>query len=95
MSRSAARSRFVAHSLFMGALSEACDAGERIPCVGEPETWTSDHAELQEAAIHGCGVCDQFTACKRYVTAFPEPSGVWAGMTPKQQLAANRKETTS
>ena len=88
------RERAEAHGRLMGALSAACDDGERVPCVGEPETWDGELPELEEAAIHGCGVCDQFKACRRYVTAYPEPEGVWAGLT-NQQRATNRRETTA
>ena len=88
------RERTEAHGRLMGALARATDHGERIPCIGKPDVWDGELAELQEAAVHGCGVCARFTACKRYVTAFPEPEGVWAGLT-SQQRAANRREATS
>ena len=85
------RDRTEAHSRLMGALTAACEAGERVPCIGKPDVWDGELPELQEAAIHGCGVCDQLDACRRYVSAFPEPVGVWAGMTPKQQKRLNRE----
>ena len=88
------RKRTEAHGRLMGALTAACDDGERAPHVGEPETWDAELPELQEAAIHGCGVCDQFKACRRYITAYPEPEGVWAGLTQAEQKRLHRKETT-
>lgn len=84
--------RIEAHSRLMGALAKVSDGGERIPCIGDPETWDAEHPELQEAAVHACGVCDQFNACRRYVTAYLEPEGIWAGLTPKQQTRLHREE---
>ena len=83
--------RTEAHSRLMAALAEACESGERVPCIGNPDTWDGEHPELQEAAIHGCHVCDQLDACRRYVLAFPEPVGVWAGMTAKAQKRLHRE----
>ena len=56
--------RTAAHSRLMGALAEACDAGERVPCVGKPDVWDGANVELQEAAIGSrwtrerAGFCD-------------------------------------
>ena len=80
-----------AHARLMGALARATDHGERVPCIGKPDVWDGEHPELQEAAIHACGICDQFTACRRYVAAHPEPEGIWAGLTPKEQKRLHRE----
>ena len=46
--------RIAAHGRLMSALAEACDAGERIPCIGKPGRWQSEDPAEQEAAAHGC-----------------------------------------
>ena len=83
--------RTEAHGRLMAALARATDHGERVPCVGKPDVWDGEDPELQEAAIHGCGTCDQLDACRGYVTAHPEPEGIWAGLKFRDQKRLHRK----
>ncbi len=84
--------RSTALQRLMGAIFEHDQAGELVPCV-EPRRghlWLSEHQADQEAAVHGCASCPALDACQAYVTAHPEPAGVWAGLTD-----TDRKKTQS
>lgn len=76
--------RSAALERLMGAIFEHEQAGEPVPCVNprRGHLWLSEHQANQEAAVHGCGACPALDACRTYVTAYPEPSGVWAAMVP-------------
>ena len=88
--------RLQAHSRLMAALQAATERGERIPCIGDPETWDGEHPELRDAARFGCQVCDQLTACRAYVTAHPEPGEcIWAGLNAREQKRLHRKESAA
>ncbi|MFH7324794.1 WhiB family transcriptional regulator [Aeromicrobium sp. JJY06] len=59
--------------------------------MSEPSLWLSDAQADQEAAGWRCMACPAIGACRRYVLAFPEPSAVWAGMTPSERSKSRRK----
>lgn len=54
-------------------------AGRSIPCVQEEGGWTADDSQSRARAAWRCLDCAAFLACERYVTEYPEQSGVWAG----------------
>jgi hypothetical protein len=66
------------------ALQQAGERGELVPCtvIERAHLWLSEDPEEQQAAAHGCVSCPALTACWEYVSAHPEPSGVWAGSLP-------------
>ncbi|MFO6454517.1 MULTISPECIES: WhiB family transcriptional regulator [unclassified Aeromicrobium] len=53
--------------------------------MAEPNLWLSESKADQEAAGWRCMACPAISACGEYVLAFPEPSAVWAGMTPSER----------
>lgn len=67
----------------MAAIFEHEEAGQPVPCVDprRGHLWLSEHHDDQEAAVHGCATCPALDTCRAYVSAFPEPTGVWAGLT--------------
>lgn len=71
----------------MGSIYAHVQAGSPVPCV-EPERghlWASERAAETEAAAWRCRRCPAIEACRTYVTAFPEPAGVWAGTKPTER----------
>jgi hypothetical protein len=73
----------------MGAIAEMVDAGEIVPCLNEERAylWLSEDPEAQRAAALGCRGCPALDACRTYVIAWPEPSGVWGGRVGKREVA--------
>ncbi len=74
----------------MASLFEHEQAGELVPCVDprRGHLWVSQHHTEQEAAAHGCASCPALASCRAYVTAHPEPAGVWAGVIPSERKPA-------
>lgn len=91
MTGPAQRNRVNAHARLMAAIGIEAEAGEPVPCVAGL-LWTSDDHAEQTAAAYRCRACHLLDACRRYVTAYPEPAGIWAGMTPIEQTKAHREE---
>ena len=85
------RDRIDAHAKLLTSIAGELDAGERVPCVGNPERWQSEDPAEQEAAAHGCQSCAALDACRRYVTAHPEPEGIWAGLKFRDQKRLHRE----
>lgn len=75
-------------------IADALDAGEAIPCMADGGLWLSDHQAEQEAAGWRCMACPVIADCRDYVTAHPEPTGVWAGMTQsdRKQVVRGRQD---
>ncbi|MEE6295709.1 WhiB family transcriptional regulator [Georgenia wangjunii] len=89
--------RRAALSAFLDELDRHNDAGAVIPCRGgaglEPGAWIDDDGgELSTAAAAACGACPALAACARYVEDFPEPAGIWAGVTSKDRRNRRRRE---
>lgn len=76
-----------AHGRFIAGITNRIDSGEHIPCTHEQHGrwWTSDQPRDQEAAAWLCGGCPALDACRSYVDAHPERSGVWAGRPPLEK----------
>ncbi|MFY0406908.1 WhiB family transcriptional regulator [Solicola sp. PLA-1-18] len=68
----------------MAKLHDLQGSGESIPCVGDPR-WVSDDPVAQAEAAVECGDCPALAACRRYFDAWPEPAGVWAGLTERDR----------
>ena len=56
--------RTAAHSRLMAAIAGELDAGERIPCIGNPDVWDGANVELQEAAIGSRWTREQVGFCE-------------------------------
>lgn len=86
------RARASAHARLMFAIKDHRDAGEQIPCLdpARADWWISEDREEAEAAAHGCLNCPALAACGKYVDAFPEKAGVWAGRVPKRRTGGGR-----
>lgn len=66
-------------------LAEAVDDGRTVPCVVDPDPYTSDdRAERTEAAA-ACSPCPVLVECGRFALANRERRWVWAGVdiTPR------------
>lgn len=76
-----------AHGRLMSILADLLDSGRRIPCTGSNRAaWTAeDDRDATEYAAAQCLACSALQACREYVTAFPEPVGVWAGLLPTER----------
>jgi hypothetical protein len=87
MTTKAERRRAIAHSHLMATIYNLRESGEPVPCVKRDRAhlWLSDDPAEQEAASLGCVDCPALAACFAYVSAHPEPSGVWAGARPRGQ----------
>lgn len=90
MTTKAERLRAIAHSRLMATIFELREDGEPVPCTnrGRSHLWLSEDPSEQEAASLGCVDCPALAACYAYVSAHPEPSGVWAGARPSGQRKA-------
>ena len=84
--------RIDAHGRLLAAIAVQLEASERIACLSDPARWQSEDKAEQEAAMFGCHSCAALEVCRRYVSAHPEPAGVWAGLNPHQQKRLHRKE---
>lgn len=84
--------RIRAHMQLMLEIREHRDADEKIPCLdaARADWWISEDREEAEAAAHGCLGCPALIACGRYVEAFPEKAGVWAGRVPTRRTGGGR-----
>lgn len=77
-----------AHALgrLQAAINDHADARETVPCHGDSSgLWISEDVDDLHAAATKCHDCPAITACAAYVQAFPEPSGTWAGLTPRER----------
>ncbi len=65
----------------MAAIHSQAEVGQYVPCIDarRGHLWLSESSEDREAAALGCSTCPALDACRTYVTAHPEPAGVWAG----------------
>jgi hypothetical protein len=83
------RGRFDALGRLMGAIADVVDAGGQVPCLNEDRghLWLSENPEAVQEAAHACLTCPALEACRSYVTAWPEPSGVWAGRVGRREVA--------
>lgn len=65
----------------MASIHTQSEAGQYVPCIDRRRghLWLSEDPEDREAAALGCSTCPALDACRTYVTAHPEPAGVWAG----------------
>lgn len=81
--------RMIALGQLLAAVRQQIDHGEIVPCLVEARShlWISEDQEAQRAAAFGCASCPALEACRSYVTAWPEPSGVWAGRVGKREVA--------
>lgn len=72
----------------MGAIADMVDEGEVVPCLNEERghLWLSEDPDAMQAAALGCSTCPALEACRSYVTAWPEPSGVWGGRVGKREV---------
>jgi hypothetical protein len=77
--------RHAGHADLMGALGLVVRAGGVVPCLGRRYVWASEDAATAAAAAAACLGCPALDACGAYVAAYPEPAGVWAGLTFKQR----------
>jgi len=69
--------QLAAHSRLLSAVSAEVDAGQRVPCLAEPDVWVSDDPADTEAAAQGClGCCSALDACRRYIEQHHEAAGV-------------------
>ncbi len=93
MTRHELDDRLAAHCKLMASIAIETDAGEVVPCVAGL-LWTSESPADQEAAAHRCRACHLIEECRRYVIEFPEVSGVWAAMTPKEQARLHKGATS-
>ncbi|MHB1063217.1 MAG: WhiB family transcriptional regulator [Georgenia sp.] len=70
-----------------------------VPCLTYPDAgWTDDDLEDQAYAARLCHACPALTACGDYITAWPEPTGAWAGTTERDRRPRQgrpRKETAA
>lgn len=68
-------------------IQAALDAGAVIPCCGpDGGDWIAEDADTQQRASAACYSCPLMTAaCETYITAYPEPAGVWSGLTPNER----------
>lgn len=77
-------------------IHDAQAAGRDVPCTSDPALWTADKwgRTRIRAMTRACRRCPVKTACEDYVTRFPEPTGFYAGTTPRarNQQATNSKE---
>lgn len=75
----------------MAAIHAEMEASGRVPCVDpvHGHLWLSDNHADQQTAVHGCLTCPVLDACTAYVTVWPEPAGIWAGV-PRRNI--QRKE---
>ncbi|WP_375003716.1 WhiB family transcriptional regulator [Aeromicrobium sp. CTD01-1L150] len=88
--------RMEALGRLLAEISRHQDNGEQAPCVHRERghLWLSEDPDEQEAASHAClTACPAFAACQTYVTAHPEPSGVWAGIHREQTPLKRKKKT--
>lgn len=72
--------------------------GRQIPCLDPSAAWawtTEDDPEAEDAAATACLPCPALRDCQAYVTAHPEPIGVWAATTPKHRRKAEREKRTA
>lgn len=60
------------------ATSRALDHGQRVPCIGRWQLWTSTDPEQRARAVAGCAGCPVLTECA--ACGMFEPTGVWAGI---------------
>ena len=87
--------RLKAHGQLMAVVRSATDEGRPVPC-DAGLLWTAeypdeeDRAYAEQSAARLCRACHLLEDCRRYVVAFPEPSGIWAGMNPSQQRRAHK-----
>lgn len=79
--------RDAAHSRLMLTIARHIDHGRTIPCTGRHrDTWTTENdPEATDYARNMCLSCPALRACRAYVTEHPEPTGVWAGLTPTER----------
>ncbi len=74
--------QLAAHDRLVSILADLAESGRPAPCVKTPVAeWTSEDAGDQEYIARLCLGCFARTACHEYITAYPEPAGVWAGLT--------------
>lgn len=74
-----------------GAIADALDDGKAVPCMADPSLWLSDTTADQVAASWRCMACSAIADCRAYALTYPEPSGVWAAMTPAERTKSRRK----
>jgi hypothetical protein len=74
----------------MAQLGVVTRGGQVVPCLGHRDTWTAADAATQKAAARACLDCPALDACAAYVTAHPEPTGTWAGLTEYQRAKQQR-----
>ena len=78
--------RLHAHGQLMLQLAGHLDNGQQVPCTGRNrDAWTSSNPEHIEFAAAQCLACPALRACREYVDAFPEPTGVWAATLPSER----------
>ena len=98
MTRPDESDRLKAHSRLIAAVRTASDEGQRVPC-DAGLLWTTeyqddeDHEYAEQSAIRLCRACHLLEECRRYVVAFPEPAGIWAGLNAREQKRLHRKES--
>jgi hypothetical protein len=69
----------------MGHLGRLVRNGTTIPCLHHRAAWKAGDDHTQQAAAKTCLDCPALAACAAYITAYPEPAGVWAGLTEKER----------
>lgn len=68
----------VAAAPLLAALLDVLD-GQRPPCAGDPELWTSDDPDDVAVAVEGCAPCPARRQCAAYADAIGATVGTWAG----------------
>ncbi|WP_120520503.1 WhiB family transcriptional regulator [Arthrobacter celericrescens] len=87
--------RLAAHADLMGRLGVLVRAGLTVPCLGHRAEWTAADDATARAAAASCRRCPALAACRAYVSAHPEPAGVWAGTTEKQRIGKHQTKGTA
>ena len=68
------------------AVADMAQSGHRVPCTGQhSKAWTSDEDEAQTYAAAHCQACPLLSMCREHITAWPEPTAVWAGLKPNER----------
>lgn len=79
------QARHDAHAELMGHLGRLTRNGTKVPCLDHRAVWAANDDQTQRACAAACLRCPALTECAAYLTAYPEPAGVWAGLTEKQR----------
>lgn len=82
----AQETRRTAHRRLLLAVETVRAAGSPTPCVVDPEGgWTSREPIETVRAATLCRDCPLIVQCRRYVEQWPEPAGVWGGLTAAER----------